>query len=330
MAPGRACAARRRVHVVTMGKQRTEERLGRQLAGAGAAVVLGLAGRWWLRRRKRRASLAGEVAIVTGSSRGLGALVARELARKGCRVVLCARNQEELERARGQLAATGAEVLAVPCDVTEPADVARLVSATLARFGRIDLLVNNAGIIQVGAAETFQLSDFEQALAVIFWGTVRTTLAVLPHMRARRHGRVVNVTSIGGKVAVPHLLPYACAKFAAVGFSEGLRAELAKDGISVTTIVPGLMRTGSDRFASFKGDVKGERRWFRVAARLPGLSMNARRAARQIVAAASRRQAERVLGLPARLLRLAMALFPGLGSRALGATNRLLPDPAGR
>src|SRR5581483_543297 len=172
----------------------------------------------------------------------------------------------------------------------------------------VDILVNNASIIQVAPVEALGPREFQHAMAVNFWGVVHPTLAGLPRMRARRRGRIVTITSIGGKVAVPHLLPYGAAKFAAVGFSEGLRAELARDGISVTTIVPGLMRTGSDRFASFQGQAGKERRWFSGLARLPGLSMDARRAARQVVAAAKRRQAERVLGLPAKLLRLAVSL----------------------
>lgn len=265
---------------------------------------------------------------MTGGSRGLGKLIAEELARNGCRIVVCARDPAELEETERSLAVLGADVLTVVCDVQEPADLDRLVSATLERFGRIDLLVNNAGTIQVAPAQALQLADFERALSVIFWGTVRATLAVLPHMRARRHGRIVNITSIGGKVAVPHLLPYDCAKFATVGFSEGLRAELARDGVSVTTIVPGLMRTGSDRFASFKGQGGKERRWFSALARLPGLSMNARRAARQVVAAARRREPERVLGLPAKLLRLTVSLLPGLAARFMAAVDRLLPSAA--
>jgi short-subunit dehydrogenase len=283
---------------------------------------------WLLQRRRDRHALTGEVAVVTGGSRGLGRLIAEELSRQGCRIVVCARDRTELEETKQSLGALGAEVLAVVCDVQDPDDLHRLVAATLERFGRIDLLVNNAGIIQVGPAQELQVADFEKALSTIFWGTVRTTLAVLPHMRARRHGRIVNITSIGGKVAVPHLLPYDCAKFATVGFSEGLRAELAGDGISVTTIVPGLMRTGSDRFAAFQGQAGKERRWFSALARLPGLSMNARRAARQVVRAASRRQAERVLGLPAKLLRLGVSLAPGLAGRFLAVIDRLLPSAA--
>jgi len=281
-----------------------------------------------LQRRRDSRALTGEVAIVTGGSRGLGRLIAEELSRHGCRIVVCARDRGELEETERSLAALGADVLTVVCDVQDPDDLYRLIHATLDRFGRIDLLVNNAGTIQVGPAQELQIADFERALSVIFWGTVRATLAVLPYMRARRHGRIVNITSIGGKVAVPHLLPYDCAKFATVGFSEGLRAELARDGVSVTTIVPGLMRTGSHRFASFEGQAGKERRWFSALARLPGLSMNARRAARQVVRAASRRQAERVLGLPAKMLRLSVSLAPGLAARLLALIDRLLPSPA--
>jgi len=213
----------------------------------------------------------------------------------------------------------------VPCDVADRAAVDRLVGEAMHRFGRVDVLVNNAGIIQVGPLDALRLEDFEEAMSVIFWGTVHATLAVLPHMRARRGGRIVNITSIGAKVAVPHLLPYDAAKFAAAGFSEGLRAEVARDGVSVTTVIPGLMRTGSHRFAIAKGNARRKRAWFGLAARTPGLSMSARRAARRIVDAARRREPEVVVGAPARLLRVLKELFPSLSLRALSAANRLLP-----
>jgi short-subunit dehydrogenase len=274
-------------------------------------------------RRARRESLAGQVALVTGGSRGLGLLVAEELTRAGCRVVICARDAEELARAREVLARRGAEVLTVLCDVAQPDDVARLVATALEHFEHIDLLVNNAGIIQVGPFDAFTLDDFRAAVSVNFWGAVHTTLAVAPHMRARRAGRIVNVTSIGGKVAVPHLLPYDAAKFALVGFSEGLHAELARDGVSVTTVVPGLMRTGGEDFAD--GRTNGDARWFKVAARLPGLSMDPRHAARRIVAAARRRDAEIVVGAPAKLLRLVKDAAPSFLQATLGVGNRALP-----
>jgi len=110
-------------------------------------------------------------------------------------------------------------------------------------FGRVDIVVNNAGIIQVGPMSTTTVEDFATALDVMFWGALYPTLAVLPQMRARRSGHIVNITSIGGMVSVPHLLPYTCAKFAAVGLSKGLRAELGQEGIHVTNVVPGSSRS---------------------------------------------------------------------------------------
>jgi len=171
-----------------------------------------------------------------------------------------------------------------------------------------------------------KVEDFESAMNVMFWGVVYTTLAVLPHMLERKEGRIVNITSIGGKVAVPHLLPYACSKFAAVAFSEGLRAELKGEGVKVTTIAPGLMRTGSFRQAWFKGDAEREAVWFSLGATLPGPSMSAARAARQIVAATTRGQAEKILSMPAKILALSHGLFPGATADLLGYINRwMLP-----
>src|SRR5215211_785939 len=227
----------------------TVSRRGRGTALAVMAAGIGAVAAG--RLLPRAADLRGEVAFVTGGSRGLGFLIARELGRAGCRVAICARDTAELERAQVDLQREGGEVLALRCDVTDRADVERAVAEVVRAFGRIDVLVNNAGIIQVGPLATMTEADFEQAMAAMFWGVTYPTLAVLPAMRARRHGRIATITSIGGKLAVPHLLPYASAKFAAVGFSEGLRAELGREGIVVTTVVPGLMRTGSHLNAEF-------------------------------------------------------------------------------
>ncbi|HKW67349.1 MAG TPA: SDR family NAD(P)-dependent oxidoreductase, partial [Terriglobales bacterium] len=267
-----------------------------------AGVGLGLAG-WKLYQRVRSGeSVAGRVVLITGSSRGLGLALAEEFAAQGARLVICARDQRELETARVRLAARGADVLAVTCDVTVQDDVQSLVNQATARFGHIDVLVNNAGVIQVGPLEAQSLTDFQEAMDVMFWGTVYPTLAVLPQMRQRRSGHVANITSIGGKVSVPHLLPYSCAKFAAVGFSEGLRAEMARHGIQVTTVVPGLMRTGSHLNAYFKGKNEDEFTWFSLGATLPVAAMSARRAARRIVAAIRRGQAELILTPQAKAL----------------------------
>jgi short-subunit dehydrogenase len=196
-------------------------------------------------------------------------------------------------------------------------------------FGRIDVLINNAGVIEVGPMEVMTVEDYEEAMKTHFWGPLYTTLAVLPEMRERRGGRIVNVASIGGKISVPHLLPYSASKFALVGFSEGLRAELAKDGVVVTTVCPGLMRTGSPRNATFKGQHRAEYAWFSISDALPVTSIAARRAARQVIAAFKRGDAEVVLTIQAKIAARFHGLFPGLTADALGLVNMLLPEPGG-
>lgn len=294
------------------------------LAAAGVLAYLG----WKTVRPRREIDLAGKAALITGGSRGLGLILAREFAREGCKLVICARDEKELDNARVDLEERGAEVVAIRCDISHQDKVERLIREAEAAFGRIDVLVNNASIIQVGPLESMTAEDFERAMAVNFLGTVYTSLAALPRMRARRSGRIVNITSIGGKVAVPHLLPYDCAKFATVGFSEGLRAELAKDGVTVTTIVPGLMRTGSPPNALFKGDQEAEFTWFSLGDATPVTAMSAERAARRIVQATKRGEAEVTLSWQAKLLRLGHDLFPSATTDLLGLVNRVLPHDA--
>jgi NAD(P)-dependent dehydrogenase (short-subunit alcohol dehydrogenase family) len=296
------------------------------LAAAGG-LGAGLAAMALLSRRD--GGLRGQVVFITGGSRGLGLSLARAFAREGCRVAICARDGAGLLAAREDLQARGAEVLAVECDIAEQQQVGRAIDAVLAHYGRIDVLVNNAGIIQVGPVETMTTADFENAMRVMFWGMVHPTMALLPHMLERGSGRIVNITSIGGKVAVPHLLPYTCAKFAAVGFSEGLRAEMAGKGVKVVTIAPGLMRTGSYLNAVFKGDHAREAVWFSLGAAVPGISMSAERATRQIVRATKRGEAEKILSAPASLLSWFHGLFPGLTADMLGLVSRLILPSGG-
>jgi NAD(P)-dependent dehydrogenase (short-subunit alcohol dehydrogenase family) len=269
--------------------------------------------------------MSGKVVLITGGSRGLGFAIAREFAALGSKVVICAREQNELARAAAELRSTGAEVLQLQCDVANQDEVAAMVMRTTERFGQVDVLVNNAGNISVGPIESQTLEDFQQAMDVMFWGQVYATLAVLPQMKKRRSGWIANISSIGGKISIPHLVPYSCAKFASVGLSEGLCAELAKDGICVTTVIPGLMRTGSHINAYFKGDHRAEYSWFSLAATNPLSSISARRAARSIVRAIQRGQAELILSVPAKLAVAVHGLFPGTATRVLGMTNRVMP-----
>ncbi len=290
------------------------------IASAGAVVAVGA-----LVRRFRMADMHGKVVLITGGSRGLGFAIAQEFAALGCKIVICARDKAELERAAAELRRNAVEVLGVECDVADQSQVDAMVSRANERFGDIDVLVNNAGIISVGPLESQTVEDFREAMDVMFWGQVYTTLAVLPQMKQRRSGWIANVSSIGGKISVPRLVPYSCAKFASIGLSEGLCAEVAKDGVSVTTVVPGLMRTGSHINAYFKGDHRAEYSWFSLAATNPVSSISARRAARSIVRAIRRGQAELILSVPAKLAVALHGLLPGTTSRVMGMTNRVIP-----
>ena len=297
-------------------------KLGAALLG-GALVARAAMRRW------QRYDLRDKVVVITGSSRGLGLVIARELVRHHAKVVICARDRGELERARADLLARGGRVLAVPVDVTNRVQIAQLVEIVHQHWGRIDVVINNAGVIQVGPMEVMTTSDYEEAMQTHFWGPLHLVLAVLPEMRGRREGRIVNITSIGGKLAVPHLLPYSASKFALVGLSEGLRAELAKDGIAVTTVVPGLMRTGSVVQAMFKGQHEQEYAWFAASGTSYATSMRVERAARRIVDALCHGDAEVTLSVQAQLAALAHGIAPGLVQRALGWVVRALPGVGG-
>jgi len=317
-------------------KTRTKVVIGGVAAGtlmAGAAAGLGtvMAARLALRkfRGHRLRELQGQTVLITGGSRGLGLALAEEFAQFGAKIAICARDEQELARARQKLEDLGAVVCAVPCDVSKPEEVDNLISSVTRHMGKIDVLVNNAGVISVGPILSQELKDFQEAMDVMFWGTVHPTLAVLPQMLTRGSGRIVNIASIGGKVSVPHLIPYGCAKFAIVGFSEGLHAELKRFGIHVLTVVPGLMRTGSHLNAQFKGRHEAEFGWFAVSGTNPLVSVSAQRAAKKIVNATCGNRTELVIGWQAKLLEGVHGIAPGVTQEVLAHVNRLLPDAGG-
>lgn len=291
--------------------------------GAGALLLREVV------RHRRAFELRGKIVLITGGSRGLGLVLARAFAREGAHIALCARDGSELDRARADLLRSGADVYTVVCDVTDLQAVETMVQQVSYHFGHIDVLVNNAGIIEVGPLEEMQITDFEEAMKTHFWATVYTSLAVLPMMRERRRGRIINISSVGGKISVPHLLPYSASKFAQVGFSEGLRAEAIKDNIFVTTVCPGLMRTGSHLQAQFKGQNKKEFAAFSLLGSLPIFSISAESAARQILTACRNGDPEIILSLPAQAGALFHGLFPGLTANLFGLAERLLPQPGG-
>ena len=293
------------------------------LTAVGVGVLL-MARAW---RNRNAYDFAGKVVVITGGSRGLGLIMARELAEEGAKLVLIARDEDELARAADDLRAhqPSVEVLTIGADVRKRHDAERAIAQTIERFGRVDVVVNNAGIIQVGPLDHMKLSDYEDAMNTHFWGPLYMVLAALPHMRGRGEGRIVNISSIGGKISVPHLVPYCASKFALTGLSEGLRAELTGEGIVVTTVCPGLMRTGSPVNARFKGQRPQEYAWFAISDSLPLASIDANRAARQIIAACRRGEAELVITVQAKLAVLAHEMAPELFADAMALMNRLLP-----
>jgi len=292
---------------------------------ATASVLCGLAFISKALRRTRAMDLHGRVALVTGGSRGLGLLIARELGRHGAKLVIAARDEDELSRAKADLLARGVEVVTVSTDLATPAEAQRAVNAAVFAYGQLDLLINNAGVITVGPFDNLSKADFDEAMSIHFWAPLYTLQAALPHMRRAGSGRIVNISSIGGKLGVPHLAAYCASKFALTGLSQCVRAELARENILVTTVCPGLMRTGSIFNAWFKGRHRDEFAWFAVAGSLPLLSIDAKRAAARIVDAAKHGDAELVISWPAKLAVGAVSLLPQLTARASALANRLLP-----
>ena len=294
-------------------------------AGVGAALIATR-----LSRARLAISFDGRVVVITGGSRGLGLVMARKLVDEGARVVLLARDLDELARAREELLSHGmGDVMTIRCDVRRRADVRAAVDVVLDRWRTIDVLINNAGIIQVGPLEHMDHEDFENAMATHFWGPLHLILEVAPVMRHRRFGRIVNISSIGGRIAVPHLAPYSASKFALTGLSDAVRAELDPYGIRVTTVAPGLMRTGSPVNAQFKGQHDAEYAWFKVASSIPGLTIAAERAAEKILEACRHGDPSLTITPQAKLAAAANAVAPAAVARVMMLITRALPQENG-
>ena len=291
------------------------------IVGIGALTALSLMG-----KKRRQMSFKNKVVLITGGSRGLGLVLARQFADEGAKIAICARNNEELLRARADLQELGADVFEVVCDVRSQEQVNQMIDDVYERFGKIDVLVNNAGVIQVGPLETQTKEDFENAMDVHFWGPFYTMQAAIPKMREAGEGRIVNVSSIGGKVSVPHLAPYCASKFALVGLSNAMRVELTKDNIYVTTVCPGLMRTGSHVNAMFKGKNELEFALFSLMNASPFTSVSAEKAAREIVEACRNGEAETIISVQAQLAAKANAVLPELVAEVSGLISHLLPS----
>lgn len=265
--------------------------------------------------------------MITGGSRGLGLAISQNCVEAGARVVLLARDPLELERGRNQLLDLGFQDTSVRtrcCDLTLVTEVESAFSWIHSTIGPVDVLINNAGIIDVGPFENQALQSFHDSMDTNFFGALHCVRAVLPSMLARADGHIVNIASIGGLVSVPHLLPYSASKFALVGFSRGLGIELQPKGIRVLTVCPWLMRTGSHLQASFSGKRAEEYRWFSLGATFPGASMNLHDASRRIVKAVESGQQELLLSGWSVFASYLMRLAPSLMHATLSIANRLL------
>ena len=272
-----------------------------------------------------RFSYRDKIALITGGSRGLGLEIARQICARGGKVALLARDADELARAKSELGRFGTDVLTIQCDLLESAQIQSAVQQTLQHFRKIDILINNAGMIEVGPLAHLQLKDFDRTMRLHFWAPYILQLLVVPQMRVRGGGRIVNISSIGGRIAVPHMAAYSASKFALAGFSDAIRPELATDNIFVTTVTPGLMRTGSHIHATFKGDHAAEYKWFDWSRKIPFASISVDRAARKIVQACQRGKPALIMPFSAYFLIAANALFPNLFARMMRMFNRSLP-----
>lgn len=292
-----------------------------------AAILTGLTAGLMLSPEANPFQWEGKSVLITGGSRGLGLGIAREAVAKKAKVTLVARKFEELASARQILINEYpyAEVCTVIADVTQKDQLENAFQEAKKAFGVIDVVVNNAGAISVGPFESTTLSDFEAQMKLHLYAVIESTQLILPHFLTRGGGRIINICSLGGRVAVPHMLPYDASKFALAGFSQGVSSELARQNIIVTTVYPTLMKTGSAIQAVFKGDHEKEFAWFEAADNFPGVSMSVKSAAQKILQACADGDSELVPSILGRARILGSALLPEMMNATMEILANLMP-----
>ena len=312
-------------------------RIVRQTAQIATGLLAAAAAYAFMPKPEKAAHRHRKIVLITGGSRGLGFALAERFGRSGAKLVLAARDFNELTRARQTLLArrivqSAEDILLIPADLTDAGQATKLIEHAIGHFGRIDILINNAGIIEVGPVENQPIAAYHRAMATNFFAALYTTHAALPHLLSRKRtggASIVNIASIGGKIPVPHLLPYVASKFALVGFSEGLHAELRHKGVRVTTVCPGLMRTGGEAHADYTGQVKKEQRWFTLAARTPVVAASVTHAANRIFHAVAAGRAEITITPQAWIAARIAGQAPATTQYIASLANQLLlPAPA--
>lgn len=302
----------------------TMGRKSKLVCGFLAAGAAGL----FLSTLKNNFSFRGKTVYITGGSRGFGLSLAWNLLKEGAIVTLVARDRSELQSAKDILLRDfpQAKIYLSPCDITERRHLQGSIEHAIHQMGGIDLLINNAGAILVGPFTSLDKQDFEAQLRVHFYVAVDATKIILPHFQERGAGHILNICSLGGKVAVPHMIAYDASKFALAGFSQGIGAELSRYNICVTTAFPTVMRTGSPIQAVFKGDHEKEFAWFQTLDNLPFISMSADVAAKKILQAVAEGRSELILSTPAKLREFIAVFFPEIANAFLSFANHLLPN----
>ena len=292
---------------------------GSFLLGVGLGVLL--------HKRRHRREFLGQTVLITGGSRGLGLEMVQEFSERGAQVVFCARTADEVTRAEQLLHQQGfSNAKGMVADIGRPNGPSQLIAQITREVGPIDILVNNAGQIQVAPFVDTEEEAFHRCLDLFLYGPLRLSREVLPAMMASGGGSIVNITSVGGQVPAPHLVPYNCGKAALVALSEGMSVEMDRYGIHVMTVVPGLMRTGSHRNAMFGGRRAEEYAWFRGAALHPVLAQCAKSAARSVVDGVAAKRRTLSLGWEAKWGPFLHAFFPEMSHRITSAVEKLLPD----
>jgi short-subunit dehydrogenase len=253
------------------------------------------------KRESERNKLKDSVIIITGASEGIGKELAIEFAKQGSKIVLASRSIEKLEKVENELKENyiNCEVISVPTDVSKNEDCINLIETTLEKFNKIDILINNAGIATYEYFYNTDNEEIKKIMDVNYWGIIYCTKAVLPYMMKNRKGKIVNISSFVGKRAIPGMLAYSSSKFAIQAIGEGLRSELRKYGIGVTTVCPTATKT------ELINNAISKRVKFSA-----NTGMSANRVAKETINAMLENKREHIIGIPEKIFLFSNNFIP--------------------